>query len=366
MAKSRDDLGFSVLIGSLRSYAGATVNIVMNSALINVLTLAGSIFMMLVYDMVLPSRSAATLFGLLVVVSVAYAFQAYFDFLRARSLSSLAAAMEIELSGRVHMLVADKAILSRTASTSTQPIRDLEQIRAFLQSGGPTALMDLPWVPLFIGVLACFHIWLGVTALVGALLLVFITAVTERRSRAPARAVAGLITQRNAAMAIADRHAEAILALGMRGRTQSAWILVNRHYLAAQQRLSDVATGMGGLARTFRLLLQSVVLSVGALLVIDDKVTGGVIFASSILSARARSRPSIRASQTGKTSSRLGRAGTASTHSSPRSPLWPGNYCSRPPWQASRRSTSRSCRQALNALPWWTPTSHLFPETGSA
>ena len=277
----------SELLSSLAPYRPALVSVVWLSAILNVLTLAGSIYMMLVYDVVLPSRSISTLLGLLLIVTVCYCFQAAFDLLRSRSLSHLGAAIETDLAPRLHGIVAASALRGRAQAESLQPIRDMDQVRAFLSSGGPSALMDLPWVFFFLAVLCFFHIWLGVTTLVGALLLIGLTVLTDMQSRAPAQAAAEFAMRRSAATEASRRHAEEIRVMGMRGRNEQSWLAVNRHYLAAQQRLAEVSTGLGGFSRIARMLLQSMVLTVGAALVIDGKASGGVIFASSILSARA-------------------------------------------------------------------------------
>jgi len=277
----------SELLATLRQYRSAITGVVWMSVVLNVLTLAGSIYMMLVYDLILPSRSVSSLLGLLVMITVVYCFQAVFDLLRSRTLSHIGASLDVDLDGRVHRLVSAMALRGRSAAESQQPTRDIDQIRAFLASSGPTALIDLPWVIFFIAVLCFFHIWLGVTTLVGALVMVALTVLTDRKSGEPARAATMLSAQRNAATDTARRHAEEIRALGMAGRTETQWVTVNRAYLAAQQRLSDISGGYGGFARIFRMLLQSMILTVGALLVISDKASGGVIFASSILGARA-------------------------------------------------------------------------------
>ena len=277
----------SELMAGLASYRPALVTILWLSAILNVLTLAGSIYMMLVYDVVLPSRSISTLLGLLLIVTVCYCFQATFDLLRSRSLSHLGAAIETDLAPRIHGLVTSSSLRGRPQAESLQPIRDMDQVRAFLSSSGPSALMDLPWVFFFLAVLCFFHVWLGVTTMAGGIVLVGLTMVTDIKSRAPSQAAAELAMRRSAATEAARRHAEEIKVMGMHGRTEATWLATNRHYLGAQQRLAEVSSGLGGFSRIARMLLQSLVLTVGAALVIDGKASGGVIFASSILSARA-------------------------------------------------------------------------------
>ncbi|NIJ09050.1 ATP-binding cassette subfamily C protein [Sphingomonas vulcanisoli] len=243
--------------------------------------------MMLVYDVVLPSHSISTLLGLLLMVALAYSFQAGFDLLRTRTLSHLGAAIETDFAPLIYRIISTSALRGRPQSESLQPIRDMDQVRGFLSGSGPSALMDLPWVLFFLAVLSFFHIWLGVTTLVGALLLIALAFLTDIKSRAPARLATEFAARRSSETEAIRRHAEEIKVMGLGGRAENSWLAVNRHYLATQQQLADISTGLGGIGRIARMLLQSTVLTVGAALVIDNKASGGVIFASSILSARA-------------------------------------------------------------------------------
>src|SRR5262249_58888646 len=98
-------------------------------------------------------------------------------------------------------------------SDGIQPVRDLDQIRGFLSGLGPTALFDLPWMPLYLGICFAFHAWLGITALVGAAVLISLTLWTEVLTRAPARSAAEAGARRLGLAETTRRHAEALPAL---------------------------------------------------------------------------------------------------------------------------------------------------------
>jgi ATP-binding cassette subfamily C protein len=168
-----------------------------------------------------------------------------------------------------------------------QPLRDLDNVRSFLGSMGPGAFFDLPWLPFYIAICFAFHWLLGTTALVGAVILVALTLVTEFMSRTPAREAMTLAARRNDLAATSRRNAEVLVAMGMSGRLTKRWTEANETYLAGNQRASDVAGGLGAVAKVLRMMLQSSVLAVGAYLVIHQEATGGIIIAGSILSARA-------------------------------------------------------------------------------
>lgn len=280
--------GTSELRAALEPSRSALVTVGWLSALVNVLLLGGPIYMMMIYDSVLPSHSLPTLFGLLAMVTLVYAFQGVFDFLRSRILADVAASLDERLSGRVHAMMADRALASpQAAKDAFQPMRDLEAIRTFLSGPGPGALIDLPWLVLFLGLLTMLHVWLGVTALAGALVLVGLTVLTDRLTRGPTEEVGTARGQRDRVVSDNLRQAEIIRALGMGVHMDARWREANTRFNGVQDRLAGVASALGGVSRIFRVFLQSVVLTVGALLYLAGEASGGIIFAASILSARA-------------------------------------------------------------------------------
>jgi len=271
----------------LKACRGAFLGVALLSGLINVLYLSGSIFMMEVYDRVLPSRSIPTLVGLSLIIVVLYLFQGLFDMIRARILARVGAAVDEDLSQQVFQGQLAAPLKSRVEGDGQQPLRDLDQIRAFLAGGGPSALFDLPWMPLYLVICFAFHPLIGLVTLGGAACLVVITLLTEMLTREASKAAVGAAAQRNGIAEGARRNAEVVHALGMAGRIGLRWGEANAAYLAHQQRTSDVAGGFGALSKVLRMLLQSAVLAVGAYLVIDGQATGGIMIASSILTSRA-------------------------------------------------------------------------------
>lgn len=257
------------------------------SGLSNLLLLTGSFFMLQVYDRVLPGRSIPTLVALLVLAIVLYAFQGGLDLVRNRISVRVGRHFDEKLGLRVFDALVRLPLKTRGDGDGLQPLRDLDQVRSFLSSGGPTALFDLPWMPIYLGICFLFHFWIGVTALIGALVLVGITILTETRTRGPAKASSRLAVSRSALAAEGRRNAEVLQAMGMKRQAALRWQDVNGKYLAAHERASDIASGLGGLSKVFRSMLQSLVLAVGAVLVINHESTAGIIIAGSILTARA-------------------------------------------------------------------------------
>src|SRR4051812_35855573 len=157
------------------------------TGMINVLYLTGSFFMLEIYDRVLPSRSVPTLVGLALIAFVLYAFQGALDILRGRVLVRIGASLDEGLSARVFDILVRLPLKTQPRNEGQQPICALDKVRGFLSGLGPTALFDLPWMPLYIAICFLFHPWIGITALVGAMLLVGITLATEFLTREPTR-----------------------------------------------------------------------------------------------------------------------------------------------------------------------------------
>jgi PrtD family type I secretion system ABC transporter len=272
---------------ALRACRSAFIGVGVMSCMINLLYLTGSIFMLEIYDRVLPSRSVPTLVGLVILAGGLYVAQGILDLIRGRILVRIGTSLDEALSGRVFETVVRLPLIAGGRSEGLQPLRDLDNIRSFLSSLGPSAFFDLPWLPFYLAICFVFHVLIGATALAGALILVTLTILTEFMTRKPAREAMGLAARRNDLAAASRRNAEVLVAMGMSGRLTRRWSVANENYLTGNQRTSDVAGGLGATAKVMRMMLQSAVLGVGAYLVIHQEATAGVIIAGSILSARA-------------------------------------------------------------------------------
>jgi ATP-binding cassette subfamily C protein len=272
---------------ALRACRSAFIGVGIMSCMINLLYLTGSIFMLEIYDRVLPSRSVPTLVGLVILAGGLYIAQGILDLIRGRILARIGTSLDEALSGRVFETVVRLPLIAGGRNEGLQPLRDLDNIRSFLSSMGPGAFFDLPWLPFYLAICFAFHVLIGLTALAGAIVLVTLTILTEFMTRRPAREAMTLAARRNDLATASRRNAEVLVAMGMSGRLTRRWGVANENYLAGNQRTSDVAGGLGATAKVMRMTLQSAVLAVGAYLVIHQEATAGVIIAGSILSARA-------------------------------------------------------------------------------
>ena len=267
------------------------------SAIVNILMLTGSVYMLQVYDRVLSSGSVQTLVALFAIVVVLHIFLGFFDFLRTRLMARAAVRMDLALGPAAfrawvaagvpgHAAAADPDGAGREAPTS-RPLTDLDVLRSFLSSPAVTGLMDAPWVPIFITVMFLIHPLLGWLTLAGAALVAGIAVTGRLLTRTPIRdAMAGEAAARDFAQT-GRQGAETILAMGMLPAVAARWRALQTTALAAGQRGADPSDAFAAGTRAFRLLLQSAILTMGAYLVLANQISAGMIIAASILSGRA-------------------------------------------------------------------------------
>jgi ATP-binding cassette subfamily C protein len=243
--------------------------------------------MLEIYDRVLPSRSVPTLVALSLIAGLLFAAQGALDLLRTRLLVRIGAALDESLNRRIYEVIVRLPLKTGNLTNGLEPVRDLDAVRSFLSSVGPTALFDLPWMPLYLVLIYAFHPLLGATALAGAIFLGLLTLLTETKTRGPIRAATEAAVNRNALADRSSRNAEVLTAMGMADRLYAKWSQLNGDFISSQQHASDVGGGFGAISKVVRMMLQSAMLGIGAYLVINQQATAGVIIAGAILTARA-------------------------------------------------------------------------------
>jgi ATP-binding cassette subfamily C exporter for protease/lipase len=258
------------------------------SAIINVLMLVPSIYMLQVYDRVLPSRNEITLLMLTLIMLGAYLFMSALEFVRSFVLVRVGAKLDMQMNKRVYTAAFEQN-LKRGGGNAGQALQDLTNIRQFLTGNGLFAFFDAPWFPVYLIVIFLFEPSLGVFALCGSAILVVLAYANERVSKKP-------LTEANT-MAIASsnlatnnlRNAEVIEAMGMLPNLQARWFKLHGRFLQLQAEASEKAGIVGAITKFFRVSLQSLVLGYGALLAVEGKITPGMMIAASILMGKALS-----------------------------------------------------------------------------
>ena len=255
------------------------------SFFINALMLVPSLYMMQVYDRVLNSRNEMTLLMITLITLGLYALLGALEWVRSQLLVRASVKLDKRLNDRVFGATFE-ATLRGAGGNPAQALSDVTNLRQFLSGNGLFAFFDAPWTPIFLIVISILHPWLGLFSLVGGLILIALTWLTERATQKP-------LAEANAAGIQAGnfagnnlKNAEVIEAMGMLPAIRSRWYAKHQHGLAMQQLASDRAGAIGAATRFVRLTQQSLILGLGALLVIEGQLSPGGMIAASILMGR--------------------------------------------------------------------------------
>jgi ATP-binding cassette subfamily C exporter for protease/lipase len=274
--------------GHLAAFRGLFMSVAAFSFAINLLMLTPTVYMLQIYDRVLASRNETTLYMLTLLVLGFYGLEAMLEWVRSRALVRGSTALDLRLGPRVFDASFARTLLGPGGSAG-QALGDLTNIRQFLTGKGLFAFFDAPWTPIYLLVIFLLHPWLGAFGLVAALTLMVLAYINERATAAPLGEANKVAQAANHYASTHLRNAEVIEAMGMLAALRQRWLQRQARMLVLQSSASDRAATVGAVTRFVRLVFQSGILGVGALLVIDNQITPGAMIAASILMGRALS-----------------------------------------------------------------------------
>ena len=276
------------LIMALGDYKSILISVGCFTALINILMLVPSIYMLQVYDRVLSSHNETTLAMLSLMVVGFFVFIGLLEIIRSFIVIRIGSQLERRFNLRVYQAAFERNLF-RGEGNAGQSLGDLTHIRQFVTGPALFAFFDAPWFPVYLFVIYLFNVWLGVFATAGAVLLIGLAFLNEAMTKKPL-GEAAVFSQKSSQMATSHLHnAETIQAMGMLGALRHRWFQVHSRFLGLQNQASDTGAVISSLSKTLRLCLQSLVLGLGALLVIKGDMTAGMMIAGSILMGRVLS-----------------------------------------------------------------------------
>ncbi|MBP5942908.1 MULTISPECIES: type I secretion system permease/ATPase [unclassified Pseudomonas] len=276
------------LFKALGDYKSILISVGCFTALINVLMLVPSIYMLQVYDRVLSSQNETTLAMLSLMVVGFFLFIGLLEVVRSFIVIRIGSQLERRFNLRVYQAAFERNLFKGEGNAG-QSLGDLTHIRQFVTGPALFAFFDAPWFPVYLFVIYLFNVWLGVLATAGALLLIALACLNEYMTKKPLGEAAGF-SQQSSQLATSHLHnAETIQAMGMLGALRKRWFQVHSRFLGLQNQASDTGAVISSLSKTLRLCLQSLVLGLGALLVIKGDMTAGMMIAGSILMGRVLS-----------------------------------------------------------------------------
>jgi PrtD family type I secretion system ABC transporter len=256
------------------------------SLCINVLTLVSPLYMMQLFDRVLASRSGDTLIMLTIITAAALLVLALIDGIRAQVLSRIGTWLDDRVGPKV-LGGALQTALRTDGGRAAQGLRDLGAIRGFLTGPAITPLLDAPWAPLFLASLFLLHPVLGLVGLGGGALLFGLAILNEMITKGPLRHASAAATRTHHRTEAALRNAEVIRAMGMQDGVVRTWQRDSEAASAAQIQAANRGAMILAASKFLRLTIQTMIMGVGAWLVIKHDVSPGAMFASSFLLGRA-------------------------------------------------------------------------------
>ncbi|WP_146346416.1 type I secretion system permease/ATPase [Phaeobacter marinintestinus] len=286
MTTGKTTRGREELVAARQQSRGLYWTVGLFSFFANMLMLTGPLYMLQVYDRVLGSRSEETLVALSLLVVFLYGIMGILDYTRGRIMARVGARFQDALDKRVFDAMIRRSAVSADSNAQTG-LADLESVQRLISSPVLTAAFDIPWTPIFLAGIMLFHPWLGMLALGGGAVLVFIALMNQLFSRGP-MIEANVASHRASMMSEEIRNeAEMIQAMGMRTAAFERWKSAREKSLVQSVSANDVSGSFTSMTKTLRLFLQSAMLGLGAYLVLQGEVTAGAMIASSILMGRA-------------------------------------------------------------------------------
>ena len=252
------------------------------SLLINVLYLAPTLYMLQVYDRVVPTAGKTTLLFVTLALALALLTLSALDMVRNRLL--------VRASQRIDALVAPrilKQMMATDSGAAGQAMRDFDNIRTAMATPAIAAIFDLPWTPVFLLVSFMLHFWIGMLAIVAMILLVTLAYLNQKATQKKMEIATSAMASAHNSQQAAATHGTTVKGLGMTGAMVERQLAHRRIALANMVNAQFAGSKLTASSRFFRLFVQSVALGVGALLAIAGEISSGAIIASSVLLSRA-------------------------------------------------------------------------------
>ncbi len=276
----------SAVTRALRSLRSGFAAIAIFSLALNLMMLAGPLYMLQVYDRVLTSQSMETLIALSLLLGGIFVVSGLLDFTRMRILNRLGAQFEAQAAEPIFEAVMRRRI-SGNAESGDVASNDINAFRDFLSGSTLIAFFDSPWVPIYMAVLFVLHPLLGLLGIVGGLFLFLLAYVNDKASRKPVLDTASARQQADGMLHACERNAELMQSMGMTFDLRRRWATLQSQTSRIRMLATDRISSFTVVSKTSRLALQSAMLGLGAALAISGEASAGVMIAATIIFGRA-------------------------------------------------------------------------------
>lgn len=255
------------------------------SMVLNILVLAGPLYMLQVYDRVLTSQNMDTLIALTILLGGVFVVTGLLDLIRMRILGRLGARFEMTVGAAILQSSIRRRVQGSTKAE--QPAADVNGLRDFISGSTLLAFFDAPWIPLYLGVLYVLHPYLGALGLAGALILTIMALINNARSSDVMQDANAARTRSDKLFTASEQNAELVHAMGMTGDLARRWTALQYDADHLKTRVGDRIASFSVMSKTIRMALQSAMLGLGAALAVAGEATAGVMIAATIVLARA-------------------------------------------------------------------------------
>ncbi|MDA1370917.1 MAG: type I secretion system permease/ATPase [Proteobacteria bacterium] len=257
------------------------------SAAVNVLMLVPIIYMLQVYDRVMSSGSLTTLAMLTLLMVALLLAMGGFEWVRSQILVTASNRIEKNLRQRVSEATFKRALLTGGIISNSQPLNDLSSLRQFLTGNGLFAFFDAPWFPIYIAVMFSFHPWFGYSGILAGIIMVILAYANEKATNDKLQEANSQWNRASNQLNGSLRNAEVIAAMGMTDDIRSRQEHLANSVLKLQTEASKRAATLTSLSKSLRMIMQSLLLGLGAMLALRQEISPGMVIAGSLLLGRA-------------------------------------------------------------------------------
>ncbi len=286
MNNLKNAIRYPELAGALKSIRQYFMYAGLFSAAVNILMLVPIMYMLQVYDRVVASGSLSTLTMLTLLMVFLTLAMGGFEWVRSMILISASNRIEQQLRSRVFDATFKSALFSGNGGNN-QPLNDLSSLRQFMTGNGLFAFFDAPWFPIYVGVMFLFHPWFGVVAILSGIVMVALAWANEVVTTRKLKDANTKATTLSAQVSGSLRNAEVIAAMGMIGDMRQRQEKQSDEVLVLQTEASQSGGAISSISKTFRMVVQSLILGLGALLALQNEISPGMMIAGSLLLGRA-------------------------------------------------------------------------------
>ncbi len=273
------------LAQAINSFKSAFKTVAVFSAIINLMMLAPSLYMLQVYDRVLSSRNETTLLLITIMIVAAFVIMSALEFVRSFVLIRIASQLDMKLNQRVYTAAFEQN-LKRSGGNAGQALQDLTTVRQFLSGNALFAFFDAPWFPIYLLIIFLVHPYLGIFALCGTFIHMSLAIWNEKATKKPLAEANSMAVNASNLATNNLRNAEVIEAMGMLPNFTKRWFGLHAKFLNLQAEASEKAGIIAAATKFVRVTLQSVILGFAALLVLNGDITAGMMIVCSILMGR--------------------------------------------------------------------------------